>query len=255
MFLHVGVRRLVIPPEQELNNGPSFFTYPDFFRELLLRAPLLESLEIGASSLLQHMRTFRPEDPEILARHVSQFPTLNRLSVPAAAVLFHLQDISTTLPKLRTLLESDTFQRRMLTFCTSHWPTLHTTKIENLAVSVDLNCASELLIANRMSHLRILCLETNISQSNMKKLFRTLGERCPALEELTIWMGFVAFSELEEIDISVFEPLVHCVSLAVLDISAPCVLIFDEDEGAARLATILANYRSADSHLFHSVGP
>ncbi|KAJ6598352.1 hypothetical protein DFH09DRAFT_1131587 [Mycena vulgaris] len=251
MFLHSGVRRLVIQPGE----GPSFFTYPDFFREVLLRAPLLESLEIETSSLLTHNRTFRQEDPEILAEYISQFPTLTRLAVPAA-VLIRMQNIPSALPELRILHETDALWRKMfVNYTITHWPT-RIAKIQNLAVSVTFACARQLLSVNPMSHLQILYLETDMvpaGQLDMTEFFRTLCNRCPAFEELTM-VPLRVGRDAGEMDISVFEPLANCASLAVLDICAACALTFDDD-GAARLATILSNLRICRLTFIPLLGP
>ncbi|KAJ7719094.1 hypothetical protein DFH07DRAFT_947188 [Mycena maculata] len=244
MFLHSGVRRLVIHP----SDGPSFFTYPNFFREVLLRAPSLESLEIKESSLLTFGRDWRPEDPVILAQYASQFPTLIRFAAPAV-VLARLQNTPISLPKLRVLIETNALRPKVfIDHFRTHWPT-PIARIRHLAISVTLTCASQLIAANPMSSLRILYLETFMSQpeqSHMQEFFRTLGNQCPGLEELTLmWLGLswiTTSTDNGEMDISVFEPLVDCTSLAVLDISAACALIFDED-GAERLAIILSNLR------------
>ncbi|KAJ6551284.1 hypothetical protein B0H19DRAFT_1378058 [Mycena capillaripes] len=252
MFLHSGVRRLEIcPPE---NDGPSFFTYPDFFREVLQRAPLLEDIRIGECSLLTFSRTFREEDATILAGYVSQFPQLMRLSAPGA-VLASLQDIPTALPKLRALLEINALRPQITVrdYRGAWRPDQIGTTIEHLAVSVTFDGAITLLSANRMAHLRILNLEALMSSEpqnqDMTTFFRTISTRCPALEELTIkWTLYFMTSltstmQSRELEISEFEPLADCALLSVLDISAPCALTFDESKVALFAAVLPPNLR------------
>jgi hypothetical protein len=179
MFLHSGVRRLVIHTEDQ--NGYSFFTYPDFFREVLLRAPSLESLEITPCSMLTVSRVWRPEDAGILASYARQFHDLVRLAAPAT-VLFHVDNISTALPKLRVLLETTALRPKIVSEL-SRWPS----QIAKSGTSPSL--LTIISLNNNISHLRILYLETNMSaldQPNISAFFRMLCDRCLALEELTI---------------------------------------------------------------------
>jgi hypothetical protein len=246
--LHSGVRRLVIQPPD--SDGPSFFTYPDFFREVLRRAPLLESLEIGENSMLTFSRVWRDEDASILARYACQFPQLTRLAAPPSVVV-ELEDVRTALPNLRALLEISVLRPKTYVHdLRGRWPTRVGTKIETLAVSVPFASASQLLVANRMSSLRILYLDAQIlepQQLDMTEFCRTLATQCPALEELIInwvggWNSFPGLMMGGEIDVAQFEPLAGCTLLSVLEISAPCTLAFDQD-GAERLATALSRLR------------
>ncbi|KAJ7878746.1 hypothetical protein B0H14DRAFT_2710739 [Mycena olivaceomarginata] len=116
LFLHSGVRRLqILPPDSD---GPSFFTYPPFFAEVLLRAPLLESLEIGECSMLTFNRVWRDEDATILASYATQFPRLTHFSAPPSVVAA-LEDIPTALPHLRRRRPWPPFLRALSTRCTA----------------------------------------------------------------------------------------------------------------------------------------
>ncbi|KAJ7678080.1 hypothetical protein DFH06DRAFT_1465859 [Mycena polygramma] len=243
MFLHNGVRRLKIyPPE---GDGPTFFTYPDFFREVLERSPFLESLHIGESNLLTRTRDWRREDAGILAGYASQFPRLIRLAAPAV-VLAELKNISTIFPNLRALIETSALSRKVLADHAWQWSIRPGPLIEHLAFSLPFSGATQMLNTNPLSHLRILYLEAHIypQEPSMTAFFRCLPTRCPALEELTIrWVGVMRGLAAgpvrsRELDVSEFDSLADCVRLSILDISAVCTLTFNE-AGAIRFPAVL----------------
>ncbi|KAJ7868876.1 hypothetical protein B0H13DRAFT_2670196 [Mycena leptocephala] len=168
--LHSGVRRLVIQPPDP--TGPAF----SHWRK-------------------QHVtfsRVWRDEDASILARYACQFPQLTLLAAPPSVVV-ELEDVRTVLPNLRALLEISVLRPKTYVHdLRGRWPTRVGTKIETLAVSVPFASASQLLVANRMSSLRILYLDAQIlepQQLDMTEFCRTLATQCPALEELIMnWL-------------------------------------------------------------------
>ncbi|KAJ7883557.1 hypothetical protein B0H14DRAFT_2702228 [Mycena olivaceomarginata] len=240
LFLHSGVRRLqILPPDSD---GPSFFTYPPFFAEVLLRAPLLESLEIGECSMLTFNRVWRDEDATILASYATQFPRLTHFSAPPSVVAA-LEDIPTALPHLRVLHELSALRPKIAArdYRLVEWTTPLGSALEDLALTATCASALELLTANRLPSLRILCLEAPMqiaAPQAMASFLRALSTRCTALQELTIkCVGHGLFpSMVDQIHVSEFEPLADCESLAVLDLSGPCALTFETD---AQLAAIL----------------
>ncbi|KAJ7040648.1 hypothetical protein C8F04DRAFT_223923 [Mycena alexandri] len=247
MFLHCGVRHLIIVPPE--GDGPSFFTYPDFFRELLRRAPLLESLQIQSCSLLTFHRMWRPEDAGILADYAAQFSRLIRLVAPAVVVA-NLKHIHTALPRLRVIKEINaSYPKLHINVARDDWP-VQVANLECLAVTVTFACARTLLTENSMLRLQVLYLEAHIRahEESPTQFFQVLANRCPALAELTVrWVqSTMIFNpqsmENVEIHVSVFEPLQACTSLAILDLSAPFALAFGEPE-AERLATLLSHLR------------
>ncbi|KAF8201273.1 hypothetical protein K438DRAFT_2015615 [Mycena galopus ATCC 62051] len=99
--------------------------------------------------------------------------------------------------------------------------------IEDLAFSATLKSATQVLVADRMSRLRIWCLEVQMpieAPQDLSCFLRTLSERCPGLQELTMkyagrWSPLRAV-QVEGLDISQFELLADWTSLSVLDLSA-----------------------------------
>ncbi|KAK7035837.1 hypothetical protein R3P38DRAFT_607377 [Favolaschia claudopus] len=249
MFLHPGVRRLEIRHPE--GDGPSYFTYPDFFREFSERCPHLEYLTIHGCSTLTLYRVWRPEDPINLARYAGMFPGLVHLSAPEAVVR-HLENIPTTFPNLKRLIEvTSLYPKPYVQLPRHHWePHIANTRIETLALSLTLACASTIITTNHPSHLRTLLLEAHmprIDQQPLRQFLQALGGSCPALEDLTVrWTGILSHLMHDpqlantEIDATVFDPLAHCTLLSSLDITIPSSLTFNEN-GAAGLATILPN--------------
>jgi hypothetical protein len=240
LFLHSGVRHLqILPPDSD---GPSFFTYPPFFAEFLLRAPLLESLKIGECSMLTFNRVWRDEDATILASYATQFPRLTHFSAPPSVVAA-LEDIPTALPHLRVLHELSALRPKIAArdYRLVEWTTPLGSALEDLALTATCASALELLAANRLPRLRILYLEAPMqiaAPQAMAPFLRALSTRCTALQELTIkCVGHGLFpSMVDQIHVSEFEPLADCESLGVLDLSGPCALTFETD---AQLAAIL----------------
>ncbi|KAJ6504091.1 hypothetical protein C8R47DRAFT_1210182 [Mycena vitilis] len=268
MFLHKGVRRLEIYPPD--NDGPSFFTYPEFFREALERAPSLESVHIGESNMLRPNRVWRPEDAGILAGYASRFPHLVSLAAPAT-VIMELRNIPALLPKLRALLETSALSRTPIADPAGQWAIQPGPLIEHIAFSLPFLGATRFLNTSPLSHLRILYLEAQIDpeQPSMAPFFQSLPTRCPALEELTLrWVGVMLGRptvQSRELDVSEFASLVDCERLSILDISAHCTLTFNEAEAIqfpavlppslriCRLAFLLLKGPVGERHTFPSM--
>ncbi|KAJ6466778.1 hypothetical protein C8R45DRAFT_1020091 [Mycena sanguinolenta] len=246
LFLHTGVRQLeILPPEED---GPSFFTYPDFFREVLLRAPLLEGLKIGECNLLTFARVWRDEDAAILARYATQFQHLTRFSAPPC-VIANLTHTVTSLPNLRTLHEIPALRPRAASRDCSDWWTTNRfgSNIEDLAFTAALVPYATQLFRRHMPHLRILHLEARMDTrvpQDMPQFLHALSTRCPVLEELTIQcIGMLGLTGRvimrESIDISEFALLAECTSLSVLELRGPCALTTDDGDADVQLVAIL----------------